>query len=69
MQRLIMVARFLHVPRSASYPQDEEDRYYVDFLQMKKERPLPGDEDNDFTDVPDSELTVIQANGVYYMAG
>jgi len=41
----------------------------VDFLQTKKERPLPGDEDDDFTDLPDSELNLIQTNGVFYMAG
>ena len=41
----------------------------MDFLQTKKERPLPGDEDDDFTDLPDSELNLIQTNGVFYMAG
>ena len=65
MKRLIIVARFLHVPRSASNPQEKADRYYVDFLQTKKERPFPGDEDDDFIDVADRELTLIQSSGVY----
>ena len=68
MLRLLSVAQFMAVPSSATYPEDEE-RYYVDFLVAKKDKPIEGDEEDPLLYVPESELTLIQRNGLYFMAG